>query len=180
MTDEAELQRLIGAVAGGDRAAFRALYRATSAKLLGVALRILKDRGQAEAALQETFLAVWRNAGSYDATAGRPMTWLASIARYRAIDARRKMREAPMASEDGALALEQMADPAQPLDRFEVEALRRCLRALDAEARELVVLAYCEGYSREELAERTKRPVNTIKTRLRRGLIALRLCLDDA
>ena len=90
------LAALIASTAGGDRRAFKALYDATAPKLFGIVLRIVRDRALAEDVLQDVFLRVWRNAGSYAPNAGQPLTWLASIARYRAIDVVRQRRETPI------------------------------------------------------------------------------------
>ena len=86
MTREA-LAIELGKTGQGDRAAFQRVYEATSAKLLGVCLRILGDRGLAEDVLQDTYLTVWRRAESFDATRASPITWLVTIARLRAMSA---------------------------------------------------------------------------------------------
>lgn len=178
-----DLSILLQSVAGGDRRAFRDLYDATAPKLLGIAVRILRDRGLAEEILQDVYLRVWRNASRYSPEAGSPMTWLSTIARNRAIDVVRSRKAEPIAAApvgdlDGDW-LEKLAGQAGgDVDHADAEALRQCLGRVDAELRQCLVLAYCEGYSREELAERFDRNVNTVKTWLRRGLSALRVCLD--
>jgi RNA polymerase sigma factor (sigma-70 family) len=176
------LAALIAAVSGGDRRAFKALYDATAPKLFGIVLRIVRDRALAEDVLQDVFLRVWRNAGSYAPDAGQPLTWLASIARYRAIDVVRQRRETPIGGgENGEDWIAGIMDPhdgeAELIDR---DRLRHCLARLDEAQRTCLLLAYCEGFSREELASRFARPVNTIKTWLHRGLASLRGCLDEA
>lgn len=174
-----DLAQLIALTARADRAAFRMLYDRTSAKLFGVVLRIVKDRAMAEDVIQEVYLQLWRHAGRYEAGTGQPMTWLISIARYRAIDAIRSRASA--------------ARPLQPLDDshervaaagdaegelIDRDRLAICLGALEPEQRDCVLLAYRDGYSREELAAQFAKPVNTIKTWLHRGLQSLRTCLD--
>jgi len=176
------LAALIASTAGGDRRAFKALYDATAPKLLGIVLRIVRDRAVAEDVLQDVFLRVWQNAGSYAPDAGQPMTWLASIARYRAIDVLRQRRETTIGGgEDGEDWIAGIMDThdgeAELIDR---DRLRHCLGRLDEAQRTCLILAYCEGFSREELASRFARPVNTIKTWLHRGLASLRACLDEA
>jgi RNA polymerase sigma-70 factor, ECF subfamily len=171
---------LLGA-ARGDREAFAALYRATSAKLYGAVLRILGDRALASDILQEVYVKVWSRAASYDQTKASPMTWMAAIARNRALDETRKRKIASLDPEDEDLHL---AAPAQdPLEgRARSEELRRllsCLDGLDAERRRIVVQAYCHGLSRDELAAQFARPVATIKTWLRRSLLQLRECLGE-
>lgn len=178
MSGSGTLGELIRASAAGDRAAFRRLYDATSPKLFGVILRIARDRPIAEEVLQETYLRVWRNAERFSPEAGQPMAWLAVIARNRAIDRIRAERVAPTAAPGGGEdALARLAAPGAG-DPAVREALRRCLEGLDAEARDCVVLAYCLGLSREELAERFNRPVGTVKTLLHRTIKLLRTCLE--
>lgn len=180
---DAALAALIAQVADGRQDALRALYDRTAPKLFGVILRIVRDRSAAEDVLQDAYLRVWQNAAGYAPEAGRPMAWLAAIARHRAIDQVRRKGEVPMpASEDDDEDwLARIADPrdseAAILDR---DALLACLGRLEPAQRDCVVLAYCEGLSREELALRYDRPVNTVKTWLHRGLASLRGCLDAA
>lgn len=178
-SEQTDLAALIAQTKAGDPAAFKALYDRTSSKLFGVVLRIVGERGMAEDVLQEVYCQLWRHADRYEAEAGRPMTWLISIARYRAIDAARR---------DGRLAR-----PLEPLDEESLdlgtapgdaetdlvdrERLSLCLGELAAEQRDCVLLAYRDGYSRDELAARFGAPVNTIKTWLHRGLQTLRRCL---
>ena len=178
-TSGADLDALIEATGKGDRAAFRALYDVTSAKLFGVVLRIVRDRGVAEDILQETYLKVWQKAEIFDAAAGRPITWLATIARNRAIDRVRGndvLRHSAGQDDDDDM-VSRLADPGGT-DPALRETLRVCLERLEPDARQCVVLAYCSGYSREELAERFGRPVNTIKTVLHRGLRILLGCME--
>lgn len=180
LRDDPILLRLIAAIAGGDESALKSLYERTAPKLLGVVLRIQKDRSAAEDVLQDVYLRVWQNAGSYSPEAGRPLTWLCAIARNRAIDVirRRAEMQGPV-SEDGEDWVERLADPHDSEEAIlGRDALRACLGRLEAMQRDCIVLAYCEGHSREELAARYDRPVNTIKTWLHRGLAALRGCLD--
>lgn len=180
---DAALAALIGRVADGRQEALRALYDHTAPKLFGVILRIVRDRGAAEDVLQDAYLRVWQGAAGYAPEAGRPMAWLAAIARNRAIDLVRRKGEVPMpvSEDDDEDWLTRIADPrdseAAFLDR---DALLACLGRLEPAQRDCVVLAYCEGLSREELALRYDRPVNTVKTWLHRGLASLRGCLDAA
>lgn len=172
---------LLAAVAGRDRRAFKSLYAATAPKLFGIVLRIVRDRAVAEEVLQDVFLRVWQNAGTYAPEAGQPLTWLASIARYRAIDVIRQRREVLIApGEGGEDWMAAIVDPrdgeAEMIDR---DRLMHCLARLEDVQRRCLLLAYLEGRSREELAERFARPVNTIKTWLHRGLAGLRGCLDE-
>lgn len=178
----ADLSALIGRTARGDQSAFRQLYGQTSPKLLGVALRIVKDRAVAEDVVQEAYLKVWQGAASYSIEAGRPMTWLISIARYRAIDVVRARRETlARTHEDGLDPVETMAEPrdreAEFIDR---DRLSTCLGRLDETQRRCFLEAYYDGYSREELSRRFAAPVNTIKTWLHRSAASLRTCIGEA
>ena len=167
-------------VAGGDRAALRLVYQDTSAKLFGVCLRILKDRGEAEDVLQEVFVTVWRKAASFDPGRASPITWMVAIARNRALDVVRKKRETSI--EEETSAMEVASDDPSPLARHEMtDELKRllaCLGDLEEERRRLVLLAYYSGWSRDQLARKLDIPVNTIKTWLRRSLLEIRECME--
>ena len=173
-----ELVTLMSAVAKGDRGAFRMLYERTGPKLHAITRRILQSDAAAEDAVQEAFVRIWRRAGDFDASIASPIAWMATIARHAAIDmTRRGAERVSAASADPAIA-ETIADPAAGADRLVAgSGLARCLGALEADRRGMVVLAYCHGWSREELAARFDRPVATIKTILRRSLMALKECL---
>lgn len=180
-----DLPELLAAIAKRDRAAFRELYSAQSAKLFAVVLRICRDRAIAEDALQDAFVEIWRKAESFDASRGNPAAWMATIARNRAIDQIRRRGRGPTigtggtSSDDDQDIMASMPDLRQPADGgAEMMALAQCLERLEPRDREMVLLAYYEGYSREDLSARYDAPVNTIKTWLRRGLIALRGCLE--
>lgn len=181
MTSSPEaLNALITAVASGDQAAFRKLYDATAPKLLGVLVRIVKRRDLAEEVLQEVYLRIWQRAGTYDAGQGAPFGWMAAIARNRAIDVQRKRVESRLGDGDDDVRLVEQAlrTTSDAPDAADREGLRACLEELQARPRECVILAYCYGYTREELAERYDVPTGTLKTWVRRALLALRTCLE--
>jgi RNA polymerase sigma-70 factor (ECF subfamily) len=175
-----DLRVLLDAAAKGERAAFQALYAKTAPKLFAIILRIMRDKAAAEDILQDTYLRVWQKAVTYSSAAGEPMGWLASIARNRAFDVLRKKNPAlPGRDEEDAGWFEKItASHDGEAYAAELSALRHCLQQVEAQVRDCILLAYYEGYSREELASRYDRPVNTIKTWLHRGLAALKLCLD--
>jgi RNA polymerase sigma-70 factor, ECF subfamily len=181
MLTPSELVWLLAAVAKGDQAAFERLYVATRAKLYGVVLRILRRADLADEVMQDTYLKVWRSAGEFDARVASPMTWMVAIARNRAIDLVRKKAETSI--EEEPAALEVAGETPNPLARREItDELKRllaCLGGLDEERRRIVLLAYYNGWSREQLAAKFDKPVNTIKTWLRRSLIELRECLGS-
>jgi RNA polymerase sigma-70 factor (ECF subfamily) len=174
--DKGSLGNLLRAAAQGDRRAFRSLYEATAPKLFAIVLRIVRNRPVAEEVLQETYVNVWQKAERFSPEAGDPMAWLTTIARNRAIDRIRSERIDRASTTDETI-LERLVAPSSG-DPVMHEALRRCLDGLDEEARTCMILAYCSGYSREELAERFGRPVGTIKTLLFRSTRLLRECLD--
>lgn len=176
-----DLAALIAASAQGDRLAFERLYELTAAKLMGVTLRIVRDRSVAEDVVQDAYLRAWQGAGSFSPEAGRPMTWLISIARHRAIDVVRRRAEAQLPDgDDGTDWLDTVAEPRDREGEFmDIDRLRVCLDRLDAVHRRCLLAAYYEGYSREELSRRFGRPVNTIKTWLHRSTGALRACLGE-
>lgn len=174
------LEKLLASIAQGDRDAFRSLYERSSGKLFGIVLRILKNRQISEDVLQDVYLKIWQKAGTYSADKGKPISWMATIARNRAIDLVRASRPETTVDEPGdeEEIFRLGAQQAEGVDVTELETLRLCLGEMKEDDRRYVLLAYYDGYSREELAERFETPVGTIKTRLRRGLIALRSCLE--
>jgi RNA polymerase sigma-70 factor (ECF subfamily) len=179
MLTPAELVWLLAAVAKGDAAAFERLYAATRAKLYGVALRILRRHDLADEVMQESYLRIWNGAGRFDPALSSPITWMVAITRNQAIDLVRRKAEASI--EDQPEAFEVAAGNPDPLARREMtEELKRllgCVGRLEPERQRLVLLAYYNGWSREQLAERLGVPVNTIKTWLRRSLAEIRECL---
>jgi RNA polymerase, sigma subunit, ECF family len=179
-TEKAELDRLLTLVARRDRDAFRRLYDATSPKLFATILRIVRHKPSAEEVLQDVFLRIWQNADSFSPKTAPAQAWLNSIARNRAIDVLRQKGFATVST--GADETDWYERIAEDRDReaemINVASLRRCLGQIDDQARSCVLLAYYEGLSREELAQRYDRPVNTIKTWLHRSLASLRACLD--
>ncbi len=180
MTED-PVAELISRVAAQDRAAFRSLYSQTSSKLMGVLLRILGTRSEAEDALQEVFTRVWLRAGRFDATKGRGMTWLIAIARNHAID-RLRARPEQAVPDDGE-ALERVRDTAPTAEARlvamgEAGRIADCFGQLEADRADAVRGAYLQGLSYMDLAERHGVPLNTMRTWLRRSLLKLRECLD--
>ena len=166
-------------VAAGDRTAFRLLYERTAPKLMASVRRILRSESAAEDAVQEAYVRIWRHAADFDASIASPIAWMTTIARHAAIDIARRGAErvsAASATIDTELE-ERMAAPLSGADPMASGKLSSCLDRLEPDRRGMVVLAYCYGWSREELAARFLRPVATIKTVLRRSLIVLKECL---
>jgi len=177
--DEAEIEHLLGRCALGDRPAFRTLYDTAAPKLFGVALRILAHRGDAEEATQEAFVRIWQRAGGFRPDRGSGPGWIVAIARNAAID-RLRLRRAPMRD------IADMVDLADPGPTPEASAaasddrrrIEGCLGALPEDRARAVRAAYVEGHTYEELARTFAVPLNTMRTWLRRALIALRACLE--
>ena len=199
------LAELLARVARADREAFEALYRATSATLFGLVLRINRERPQAEEVLQEIYIAVWRQAASFDRQRGQALAWLTALARHRAIDSvRRKAGQPVTISRFGAAGggggggsdggggdadeidlLERLpSDEPGPLDLLDdasrAHALERCMDGLSGEQRSSLALAYYQGLSHAEVAAHLSQPLGTVKSWVRRGLQSLRGCLDRA
>lgn len=179
-TSAAELVALIARIAEGDRAAFEPLFRATSAKLYGIVLRILRRREVADEVIQDVYVRIWQRAGDFDPMRASPITWMAVIARNRAIDEARRAG-VPTVSDEAAV----MAVPDPGRSAVETiahgEDLRRlagCIDEIDAPRGNLVRMAYLDGLSRQELAARLGQPVGTIKTWLHRSLKQIRDCLE--
>jgi RNA polymerase sigma-70 factor (ECF subfamily) len=169
---------LLARCAAQDRAAFRTLYRDTSAKLMGVLLRILGQRSEAEDALQEVYTRVWLRAGRYDATRGRGMTWLITLARNLAID--RLRARTPETGDDGLETAPDSAPRAETrlIAMGEARRMAECFDTLEPDRAEAVRGAYLRGLSYADLAARHGVPLNTMRTWLRRSLLRLKECLD--
>jgi RNA polymerase sigma-70 factor (ECF subfamily) len=179
-SDPADLAVLLGQIAAGDRAAFRALYDLQAPRLYAVAMRIVRQGPLASDAVHDALLQVWRNAGRFDLARGNPEAWLVSLVRYRALDiARRRGRDVP--DDDLPEAIDE--DP-NPLERLassrDAAALRGCLGQLEEDRRRLVLMAFVDGLTHNEAAERLKLPLGTVKSWIRRSLQSLRLCLEGA
>lgn len=175
-----ELADALRKTAQGDKASFEVVYRATSLKLYGIISRILGRGALAEEVLQEVYIRVWQHAGEFDPKSGSPITWLATIARNRALDETKRRTFRSLEECPEVLNLPSSDDISGAHERSEdLSRLLACLANLDAEKRDVVVMAYFHGMTREEIAARLGRPVATIKTWLRRSLAELRTRLDQ-
>jgi RNA polymerase sigma-70 factor (ECF subfamily) len=174
------LAELMPLIAGGDRAALRQLYRATSAKLFGVCLRILSNRDESEDVLQEVYLTIWRRADRFEAGRASVMTWISTIARNRAIDRLRARGPLAYAEPVEELEIEDSAPRAEALLEAAQsgEALGKCLKELDDRTETVIRTAFFEGVTYEALAARMGAPLGTVKSWIRRGLLKLKGCLE--
>lgn len=181
---DSELAGLLRACAKQDRQAFQRLYERTSPQLLACLIRILRSRTLAEDALQDVFVQVWARAGQFDSGRGSAWGWLVSVARYRAIDLRRREGRMPAGSA-GAIDVEEIAAEGEPQDALAAlgqratKALASCLEALQPRQRQCIVLAYQGGLSHAEVAGEIGEPLGSVKSWIRRGLAALKRCLES-
>ena len=169
----------LAACATGDRAALRTLYEREARWLMGVALRIVRDRHLAEEVLQDAFLQIWRSAATFDPARGSGRGWIYTVVRHRALhEVRRSGHAATLAVED----IENLADHRQIADStptdIDVTELERCLERLEPQRRECIIQAFVEGYTHEQIAQKLDAPLGTIKSWVRRGLISLKDCLS--
>ena len=178
--DVFDYETAIESCARGDRVALRTLYERESRWLLGVALRIVRDRDAAHDVLQDGFLQIWQRASTYQRALGSARGWVYTVVRHRALDeVRRAGRETAVGDDidnyaDAQAAVQDIAEsPA-----IDASLLNRCLEALDDRKRECVVYAFVEGYTHEQIAQRLATPVGTVKSWIRRSLISLKACLS--
>ncbi|HJV95866.1 MAG TPA: sigma-70 family RNA polymerase sigma factor [Albitalea sp.] len=186
-----DLAHLLARAGTGDRAAFATLYTRSSSHLFAVVLRICRDRAQAEDILQEVYVNVWRAAGGFDAAQSQPLTWLTSIARNRAIDGLRRAQTQPQfqttttADDEDSDVYDATADdnpgPLELLSRAaDARALSHCMQDLSAPQRQSVALAFYDGLSHAEVADKMGQPLGTVKSWVRRALLSLKACLERA
>lgn len=172
---DAEEAELLRALARGDESAFARIYDRYSPILLGLLLRILRSRAEAEDVLQEVFLQVWQRAHSFDAERGRAFTWLVTLARSRAIDRLRSVGSRERAALRSAEEAPPESEPTEWADNAAIrseraEAVRAALAELPEEQRQVLMLAYIEGMSQSEIAAAKNQPLGTVKTRTRSAL----------
>jgi RNA polymerase sigma-70 factor (ECF subfamily) len=171
---------LLHAVARGDESALAALYDRYNSILLGLLLRILHSRTEAEDVLQEVFIQIWQRAANFDEARGRGFTWMVTLARSRAIDRLRALQSRQRA-DDTAMqnAPEQLGDASDDAYYAEQrEIVRAALAEIPEEQRRALLLAYFEGLTQSEIAARLGQPLGTVKTRMRSGMTKLRELLS--
>ncbi|MEV6117218.1 sigma-70 family RNA polymerase sigma factor [Streptomyces sp. NPDC052109] len=175
-----QADELLVLVAGGDQRAFEELYALVSGPVFGLVRRVVRDPAQSEEVAQEVLLETWRSATRYDPGRGSALSWILTLAHRRAVDRVRSARAAGEREQREALragepAFDQVAEEVEA--GMEREWVRRCLRRLTDLQRQSVTLAYYDGYTYREVAERLSLPLGTVKTRMRDGLTRLRECL---
>ncbi len=190
MLDDIEVKRLILRTAVQDAQAFSLLYQRTAPTLMGVAMRITRRREMAEEVLHDAFVKVWNQAKSFDPLALQAVAWLTAIVRNRALDVvtsaeATRVESYDQQSDDDGDALERLIDWSDQSDSGEVldgvrtaHSLRGCFAALKPAERQAIALAYHHGMSHSELADHLQKPIGTVKSWVRRGLEALRVCME--
>ena len=179
MTGNEEIASLISRVALHDRNAFAELYRRTSAKLFGICLRILNNRTEAEDALQDVYVKIWRNAGGFGPSEYSPISWLVAIARNHAIDMIRARKPVALDIDDIQEEIPSGINPEQAVIATSQRlSINKCLGELDEVKAGAVRGAYLDGLSYEQLSARHGIPLNTMRTWLRRSLLRLKDCLE--
>ncbi len=173
-----DASELLRAVAAGDRAALHRLYEIEAGRLHAIALRIVRDSALAGDVLHDAFLSVWRNAAQFDPARGGAAAWLTGIVRNRALDiVRRASRE--VTGLDLPDAADETPDALAVAARGQEEAaLRDCLGRLEEDRRSLVMMAFIGGRTHADLAAHSGLPLGTVKSHIRRALLALRSCLE--
>jgi RNA polymerase sigma-70 factor (ECF subfamily) len=179
-TSSFDYEAAVLACARGERFALRALYEREARWLLGVALRIVRDRELAEDVLQDAFLQVWQHAHTFDPALGSARGWVYTVVRHRAL--REVGGSKTMQQFDpqdlAALSDAQQFARGEPDDRgLDTESLERCLQRLEENRRVCVVHAFVDGYTHEQIASRMNTPIGTVKSWIRRSLASLKECL---
>ncbi len=181
--DGFDYESALEACARGERFALRALYDREARFLLGVAQRIVGDRESAEDVLQEAFLLVWQRARTFQRQLGSGRGWIYTVLRHRALDeVRRRRPERPMGDAFDALAaahdLQSSAADDLAQGHSRADAIERCMQELDERGRACIAYAFIEGYTHQQIAARLQAPVGSVKSWIRRGLLALKACLS--
>jgi RNA polymerase sigma-70 factor (ECF subfamily) len=175
----ADIEALVRQVALGDATAFEKVYDELSSAVFGLARRVVRDPARAEDVTQEVFLEVWRKAARFDSSLGKAKTWVMTIAHRRAVDAVRRSESQKRQDHHGAPDEVSHDEPADAVIAQEDHSeVRTCMETLTDLQLESVRLAYYNGYTYNEVASLLGKPLPTIKTRMRDGLIRLRDCLE--
>lgn len=181
-TQHVELANLLAQVTQGDEQALAELYDLTSSRVYSMALYVLKDPAMAEEVTLDVFLQIWQRAGQFDPTRGKPMTWITVLTRSRSIDRLRTCQKEKRNYQFLETVNTQQTDPpamdttGAPCEQ--TRAVQKALMALSPEQRQVIEMAYFSGLSQREIAEKIDKPLGTVKTRIRLGMINLRNTLN--
>ena len=183
-TPDSELMELLDRIAAREQAALKLLYDRTASRLYRLALRIVGNKEWAEDVLQDSFLGIWRSAGTYRDSLSPPLAWMGMLVRSRALDFLRRRRaerlhlNVPIDDVEELLQDREAQSPMQWVEASEQAAvLHQCLQKLEQPQRQVVSLAYLRDLSHSELASHLKLPLGTVKTWVRRSLEQLRKCM---
>lgn len=180
LNTSANLAEMLARTAQGDRQAFERLYQATSAKLFGLALRILASKDLAEEALQDAYVKIWHSADTYQMDKAAVMTWMTVIVRNRCLDLLRASPREQGLKEDESFddwASDDLGPMEKAASQSDTKALMQCIKQLAPLQRQAFALSYFHGLAHEQLAHQLVQPLGTIKTWLRRGLETLKNCM---
>lgn len=168
--------------AEGDEQAFSRLYKMTSPKLYSVCFRLMRTRQAAEEVLQEGFVKIWRNAGSFDRSRASAMTWMSTVVRNRALDVLRSLKSRPQEIDMEYEGLEFASGDLSPDDgaglSWSADRVVNCMKQLQENQRKAIFLAYYYGHTHEEISRKLQSPLGTVKAWVRRGVERLRTCLE--
>ena len=175
---------LLKQVAVGDESAFGQLYDRLAPILFQLAFRILQDAALSEDVVQEAFLQIWGKAGQYDSRLGKPLSWAATLTRNKAIDRLRSGERRQRLTEEAGLDQQARQEDSTTSDfptqaQETAQAVRLAIGRLTAEQRQAIELAFFDGLTQTQIAERLQIPLGTIKARIRRGMLQLRGALID-
>jgi RNA polymerase sigma-70 factor (ECF subfamily) len=173
---EIELAQLLQRCAAQDTVAFRTLYDKTSPILFARLLRMLRRRSVAEEVLQDVFVRIWQRAAQFEAHRGRALAWMVTIARYCAIDLMRRERMTLVSDDAIGEIADESADDAGAVEK--PNNFDHCIGQLNDNTRKCLTLAFVEGRSHDEIARLTTNPLGSVKSWIRRGLLALKDCLS--
>lgn len=185
-TDSSEEIELIQRIGDGDRASFEQFYERYNGVLFSTAFRVLNDPTDAEDVTQEVFIMIWNKAGLYDPSRGKPLTWAVTMTRNKAIDKLRSLQRRFRLKEEAGkeLGASEMVHERQPIDDVDsaeqAVLIRNAVNKLSAEQREVIEMAYFKGLTQNEIADRLKEPLGTIKARIRRGMLKLKKLIAPA
>ena len=176
-------EQLVEALGRGESWVMAALYDRYARLVFSLAYKVLNDRATAEETVQEVFVKVWRRARDYTPERGKFSSWLTGIAHHHAIDELRRRRVRPSAAEDETAVLEVVDDAPAPLEKAMQSLERRriveALGAIPVDQRRAIELAYFEGFTQQEIADKLGEPLGTIKTRMRLGMQKLKTLLEE-
>ena len=165
----------------GDRRAFAELYESTKSKLFAVSLRIVHERQVAEEVLQDSFVKIWHHAAEYATAKSAPMTWMTAIVRNRSLDIVRRP-DLEVADDEDYFALNMADESPAAVDALaakrDAAQVARCMKGLEGEQNKAIEMAFFQGLSHSEVAGKLGKPLGTVKTHIRRGLLKLKDCLD--